>query len=115
VVVKGITDPETLEALACSDGLAIAEDLLLQQFWLASDRNNVIKSLTGDGMGYYDHIVQEIKARAGSFRCVEFVHESTNSNVDAHNMARSSLPLSLGTHMWLQYPLFGVCMIQNIE
>jgi hypothetical protein len=87
----------------------------MQQFRLASDYNNVIKSLTGDGMGYYGHIVQEIKARAGSFRCVDFVHESRNSNVDAHNVARSSLPLSLGTHVWLQSPLFGVCMIQNIE
>jgi hypothetical protein len=75
VVVKAITDPETLEALACREGLSIVDDLLLQRFRLASDCSNVIRSLTGDGMGYYGHIVQEIKARAASFKCVDFVHE----------------------------------------
>jgi hypothetical protein len=108
VVVKGITDPETLEAL-------IVDDLLLQRFRLASDCSNVIRSLTGDGIGYYGHIVQEIKARAASFRCVDFFHECRNSNVDFHTVARSSLPLPLGKHVWLQSPPFGVCMIQNIE
>jgi hypothetical protein len=77
--------------------------------------SNVIRSLTGDGMGNYGHIVQEIKSRATSFRCVDFVHESRNSNVDAHIVARSSLPPPLGKHVWLQSPPFGVCMIQNIE
>jgi ribonuclease HI len=115
VVVKGVMDSETLEAFAIREGLSITDDLLLHQFQLASDCSNVIRSLTGDGMGYYGHIAQEIKARAARFRCVDFAHESRNSNVDAHSVARSSLPLTLGRHVWLQSPPFGVCMIQNIE
>jgi hypothetical protein len=115
VVVKGVTDPETLKAFAIREGLSIADDLLLHRFLLASDCSNMIRSLTGDGMGYYGHIAQEIKARAARFRCVDFVHESRNSNVHAHSVARSSLPLTLGKHVLLQSPPFGVCMIQNIK
>ena len=61
------------------------------------------------------HIVQEIKARAASFAGVEFVHEGRKANVDAHGLARSSLVLAVGRHIWLQSPPEGVPMRYNIE
>jgi ribonuclease HI len=75
IILVGITDPETLEAMAYREGLAIAADLLLQSFRLATDCKNVVRSVAGEGKGSYGHIVQEIKARTRSFQEVELVHE----------------------------------------
>ncbi|KAJ1268178.1 hypothetical protein BS78_07G117000 [Paspalum vaginatum] len=57
----GVTDPETMEALACREGLALANDLQLQRIRLASD------------------CINEIKARMKSFTSVEVVHEGRGS------------------------------------
>ncbi|GJN07955.1 hypothetical protein PR202_ga25833 [Eleusine coracana subsp. coracana] len=75
VVLEGISDPETMKAIACKEGLALASDLAMQKFRLACDSANVIKSLRESGMGAYGHIVREIKARARDFTVSEFVHE----------------------------------------
>ena len=55
--------PETAEAMACREGLALASDLLLQKFRIATDCQNVVRSMQGSGMGPYDHLIQEIKSR----------------------------------------------------
>ena len=115
VVLHGITDPETLEALACREGLALAADLHLQQIRLASDCSNVIRSLTSEGMSSYGHVIQEIKARASSFGGVEFVHEGRSANVDAHGLARGSIASPVGRYVWLLSPPDGVCMMHNID
>ncbi|TVU50666.1 hypothetical protein EJB05_02045 [Eragrostis curvula] len=76
VVLSGITDPETMEAIAYREGMALASDLVLQNFRLASDNSSVIRRIReGMGMGPYRHIVREILARARDFRRTEFVHE----------------------------------------
>jgi hypothetical protein len=41
VVMDGVTDPETLEAMACREGLTLGEDLLLQGVKLATDCLNL--------------------------------------------------------------------------
>ena len=51
----------------------------------------------------------EIKVRARSFNHAEFVHEK-RSAVDAHNLARSSIYLSVGKHVWFQSPPDGICI-----
>uniref|UniRef100_A0A0E0K3S1 RNase H type-1 domain-containing protein n=1 Tax=Oryza punctata TaxID=4537 RepID=A0A0E0K3S1_ORYPU len=86
-VMEGAMEPETMEAMACKEGLSLASDLLLQKFRLASDCINVVRSIQGAGMGPYGHIIQEIKARVAGFQTVEFVHERRRSNGDAHNLA----------------------------
>ncbi|KAM0898703.1 hypothetical protein ACQ4PT_021767 [Festuca glaucescens] len=93
VVLFGITDPETLEAMACREGLSVAADLLIRRFRLATDCSNVVRSVGGEGWGSYGHVVQEIKARTTSFEKVELVHEKRTANVDAHTLARSSIHL----------------------
>jgi ribonuclease HI len=62
VVLKGITDPETLEAMACREGFAVAADLLVHRFRLASDCSNAVRDIQGEGMGIYGHIMNETKA-----------------------------------------------------
>jgi ribonuclease HI len=108
VVMEGVTDPETLEALACREGLPLAADLLVQNFRVASDSRNAVRSIRGDGMGSYGHIVHEIKARAATFQRVDFVFEKRMSNLDAHCVARSSIYLQLGRHVWFHNPPDGV-------
>jgi ribonuclease HI len=66
-VLEGISDPETMEALACRERLSLAMDLNIQRFSLACDSKNVIRSLTGTGMGAHGLVVCEIKARASVF------------------------------------------------
>ncbi|TVU13714.1 hypothetical protein EJB05_37134, partial [Eragrostis curvula] len=109
VVVEDIVDPETMEAIACKEGLALASDLIMEQFRLACDGANVMKSIKEAGMGPYGHIVQEIRARARYFVKVDFVYENRASNVDAHNLARSCISAALGRHVWSLSPADGVC------
>ena len=45
LVMEGITDPEMAEAMACREGMALASDLVLQKFKLASDCLNVVRNL----------------------------------------------------------------------
>ena len=59
VVLEGITDAKTAEAIACWEGLALASDLYLQSFRLASDSANIIRSLGEEGMGLHGQVVYE--------------------------------------------------------
>lgn len=45
VVMTGMTDPETMEVLACREGLALAQDLLMGRIRLASDCSNAVGSI----------------------------------------------------------------------
>ncbi|KAK1648736.1 hypothetical protein QYE76_066541 [Lolium multiflorum] len=56
IVLKGLSNPETLEALACREGLSVAADLLLQRVRVAIDCQNVIRSIARAGRGPYDRI-----------------------------------------------------------
>jgi hypothetical protein len=53
-------DAETLEALACREGLALASDVYAWSVRLASDGQSVISSLLHRTRGVYAHIAQEI-------------------------------------------------------
>ena len=106
---SGISDPETLEAMACREGLALASDLLLQRIMVASDCINAIRSIQEESMGQYGQITKEIRATSEQFAKVEFVHERRESNLDAHSLARSAIHDSLGRHVWLIDPPVGVC------
>ncbi|KAK1697446.1 hypothetical protein QYE76_014143 [Lolium multiflorum] len=52
VASRGITDPETMEALACREGLALATDLNLQRLRLASDCANVVRAIKADAASW---------------------------------------------------------------
>ena len=108
-----MSDPETLEALACMEGLSLAADLLVQRLRLATDCINVVRSLESGGKGPYGQVLQEIRARATEFQSTSFVHERRSANVDAHNLARGSIYLDIGRHVWFLSPPEGVCNRHN--
>ena len=58
VVFTGVSDPETLEILACREGLALASDLLISKARVASDCVNAVNSLQGEGMGQYGPLLE---------------------------------------------------------
>jgi hypothetical protein len=68
IVIVGIYDPPSLEALACREALALAEDLALQHIQVASDCKTVVEDISEGTMGNYSMIIREIKARATNFQ-----------------------------------------------
>jgi ribonuclease HI len=49
VVFSAITDPATLESLACREALALAEDLDLRRIHVASDCKTVVSDISDQG------------------------------------------------------------------
>jgi len=84
-------------------------DLILHGFRLACDNAGVIRSIREGSKGTYGHVVHEIRARSHEFSFVDFIHKGRQSNVDSHNLARSSIYVDYGRHVWLIYPHDGVC------
>jgi hypothetical protein len=110
LVIEGMTDLEVMESLACREGMALANDLLLQKVRMASDCHNVVCSFSEEAMGPYGHVIRDIRARLSEFQYFNLIHESRRSNHDAHGLARSSLYASLGRHVWFLQPPDGVCI-----
>lgn len=53
IVLSGVTDPRTLEFLACHEALALAEDLSLLKFVIACNSKNVVDDMKEDKGGAY--------------------------------------------------------------
>jgi ribonuclease HI len=70
VVSYGITEPETMEAMACREGLLLATGALLSKVRVASDYSSVVRSIHEGSMGVYGHIVQEIRLRENTISAV---------------------------------------------
>jgi len=71
---------------------------------LAIDCANVLRSKQGDGFERHGTIILEIKSRREAFSKVEFIHEGRHANFDAHLLARSSVSISFGRHVWFLSP-----------
>ena len=111
LVLEGLSEAEVAEALACREGLALADDLGLQTVRVAMDCANAARSIQGASFGSYGPIILEIKRRMESFARVDFVHEGRQSDFDAHQLAKNSVSLDFGRRVWLISPPFGVCNI----
>jgi hypothetical protein len=109
LVVERNTDAEVVKTIACREGLALASDVGLQAARLASDCANAVRSIQDEGMGRYGAIVLEIKSRMENFSRIDFIFERQSSNIDAHLLARSSINLPVGKHVWFLAPLDGIC------
>jgi hypothetical protein len=56
-VFQGQNEPETLEALACQEAIALASDLLLEKMVIALDCLSVVLNLKEGTRGHYAHII----------------------------------------------------------
>jgi ribonuclease HI len=114
LTIKGISDPATLEAIACREALALASDLQLQRVTVASDCLAVVNAMKGPFAGAYSMVVQEVKARSNLLEQSFFRHENRLSNSEAHRLARFAISLSVGRQVWLVQPPDGLCIPNNI-
>jgi hypothetical protein len=87
--------------LACREALSLAEDLNLSK---NPDCKTVVTDISDGSMGRYGTVVSEIKSRSASFSDCKIIFEGRASNFEAHNLARNSLSLGVGHHLWLGTP-----------
>jgi hypothetical protein len=104
VVFDGVTNPGSLEALACREGLALADDLGIGPLHLATDCLNVVQGLRDGDMGEYSSILLEIRSMASLRGGTTFGHERREFNEEAHRLARFASSLPVGRYVWLLEP-----------
>jgi ribonuclease HI len=114
LTINGITDPEVLEALACREALALAQDLVVDRVTVSSDCLSVVNNLKNKYAGNYSLIIDEVKATARSMSVVQFRHENRASNTEAHRLARSVVSFSSGRRVWFVQPPEGLCIVSSI-
>ena len=115
LVIEGITNPEIMEAIAVREALALSDDLNIKRVCVASDCLRVINTLHDDSKPVYAQIADEIRAWGRAFEHIQFNHEGRRTNVDAHNIARHSLSLDIGRHVWLVDPPIGICIPTHLN
>jgi len=99
-----VNDAETLEAIACAEALALAEDCGIRKVKVASDCLNVIKNIMENSRCSYMIILRDIQERAKVFDHVQFAHEDRDANMEAHNLAKVACTFKDGRHVWLTSP-----------
>jgi len=100
MVINGLVDPPSLEALACSEATLLALDLGAKKCVIASDCE-VIMNMQKQSLCAYSTILKEINARRTLFHEVVFKHEGRVYNNEAHVLAKSACTMAPGRHIWL--------------
>ncbi|EMS52220.1 Aspartic proteinase nepenthesin-2 [Triticum urartu] len=90
---RGISDPATLEAVACREALALATDLALSHVLVASDCQGVIHDIKNNTGGVYASIIKEILETSRNFQHCSFIFEGRESNFEAHSLAKHTFGL----------------------
>ena len=114
VVFTGISDAETVEALAIREALSLADDLLTRIVKVAPDCLSVINTMNEDSRPVYYHIIQEIKARGAHVDGIVFCHEKHTSNFEVHRLTRSSLRNNVVRFIWLLDPAKRLCIPRTL-
>ena len=104
LVIPNIIEPETLEAMACEEALALAKDNGIKKMTVVSDCQNVIRNFKEMTRCSYMMIIQSIDVMSKSFDYVCFTHEGRESNRKAHYLAKYACTFGPGRHIWLGYP-----------
>ena len=104
IVIKGICDPQTLQALAVREALALADVLNLPRIHVASDCKVVLDDLKQGNKARYGAVLHEIMDHNFSFTTCNFCHEFRSSNFETHNLAKHAFKLGVGRHVWLGHP-----------
>lgn len=90
IVFPGVKDPATLEALACREARALAEDLLLSRVIIACDCKTIVEYIKGGSGGSNMSIIKEFIVRSSSFDSCSVIFEGRASNFEAHSLAKHS-------------------------
>jgi hypothetical protein len=101
MVIDGLTDPSSLEALACNEATSLAMDIGVRKCVIALDCLGVITNLQKQSLCAYSSVLKEIKARSTLFHEVVFKHKGRESNCEVHALAKSVCELAPGRYVWL--------------
>ena len=110
----GITDPETLEVLACRDAMLAAREKGVANLIIESDCAN-IKSLWESKLGERTasfHVLLEMRILASCFQGVKLLYVSRSSNKAAHCAAKEALCLNHVTDYDFT-PGFLIALVQS--
>jgi hypothetical protein len=115
VFLNGKTEPETLEALACREAVALAWDINARRMYAASDCLTVVRNIKAGTLGVYAQVISEIKMAMEAFDLLSFGHEKRASNKEAHCTARSVVLHDPGRRLWLVNPPEGLCIPEFVQ
>src|SRR4051812_47820952 len=101
VIFNGLTDPATLEAWDCNEGLTLAQDLNIRNVQITSDCQEVVLNIANGCPCKYTTAVKDIKARQALVQQAVFKFEGRKFNFEAHKLAKASSFLGVGRHVWL--------------
>jgi ribonuclease HI len=104
LTIPNITELETLEAMACVEALALAENCGIKNLTVTSNCLNVIKNIKETTRCPYMMMLQDLKVRSKCFDYVPFAHEGRESNREAHCLAKHACTLRPGHHVCLGSP-----------
>ena len=114
IKIEGISDPATLEALACREALDLAMDLDLAKILIASDCQEVVNDIKNCTGGVYASTIREIVESKNTFDDCSFIFEGKATNIEAHSLAKHAFGLDFGRHVWLLNPPNISCIPMNI-
>lgn len=100
-MTPGITDPTTMESIACPEALTLASDLNLPKVLIATDCKQLADDIKTASGGLHGVIVKEIVTSMSAFESCSIVYESRDSNLEARSLAKLALGLDAGHHVWL--------------
>lgn len=115
LVCENVTDPEILEALACSEGLSLALDLNLQKVQISTDCAATVKHIGEAYLGPSKVIMEEIKMKKNMFQTMEIIHEKRECNFEAHVLAKAATSLPCGRHLWLTGTPEIICIPMTVN
>lgn len=104
LVINGILDPATIGTITCKDALCLARDAGFRSMIIASDCDGVVRGIHEGSLGENAMIVREIRDMKVALDKVVFKFEGREANGDAHSIARLSLDLAPGRHVWFLEP-----------
>ena len=87
LVIDGLYDPAVLEAMACREGVALAQDLGIDRFVISCDSKQVVADILCGSRGSIATIAEEIIQRMPMQHC-KIIFEGRETNTEAHNIAR---------------------------
>ena len=103
-----------MEALASSEGLALALDLACDNVVLATDCSPHGETQQGAVFGPSAAIIHELKRRITGF-AVQVVHVNRNMNTEAHSLAKAATTLACGRHVWLLERPDIICIPEKLD
>jgi hypothetical protein len=105
LVINGVLDPSTIETIACKEALCLARDAGFRSMITASDYAGVVQGIHEGSLGETNAmILKEIRNMKVAWDKVVFKFEGKEDNGDSHSIARLSLDLAPGRHVWFLEP-----------